>query len=60
MLASTDAELVRVARNGNVSGFGELYRRHYAAAVGIAYCAIADRHLSTPWWKTVSATLEKG
>jgi RNA polymerase sigma-70 factor, ECF subfamily len=46
MLAFTDAELVETARNGDVSGFGELYRRHYAAAVGIAYCAIADRHLA--------------
>jgi RNA polymerase sigma-70 factor, ECF subfamily len=46
MLAFTDAELVRAACNGDVSGFGELYRRHYAAAVGIAYCAIADRHLA--------------
>ena len=39
MLERTDAELVEAARNGDVSSFGELYRRHYAAAVGIAYCA---------------------
>ena len=32
--ACTDAKLVEAARNGDVSGFGELYRRHYAAAVG--------------------------
>ena len=46
MLERTDAELVEAARNGDVSGFGELYRRHYAAAVGIAYCALSDRHLA--------------
>jgi RNA polymerase sigma-70 factor, ECF subfamily len=46
MLACTDAELVEAARNGDVSGFGELYRRHYAAAVGIAYCAVSDHHLA--------------
>jgi RNA polymerase sigma factor (sigma-70 family) len=42
----TDAKLVEAACGGDVSGFGELYRRHYAAAVGIAYCALADRHLA--------------
>ena len=46
MLACTDAELVEAACNGDVSGFGELYRRHYAAAVGIAYCAVSDHHLA--------------
>lgn len=46
MLGCTDAELVEAARNGDVSSFGELYRRHYAAAVGIAYCWVSDRHLA--------------
>ena len=46
MLGCTDAELVEAARNGDVSSFGELYRRHYAAAVGIAYCALSDHHLA--------------
>ena len=46
MLERTDAELVEAARDGDVSSFGELYRRHYAAAVGIAYCALADHHLA--------------
>jgi RNA polymerase sigma-70 factor (ECF subfamily) len=46
MLERTDAELVQAARNGDVSSFGELYRRHYAAAVGIARCALADHHLA--------------
>jgi len=46
MLARTDAELVGAARNGDVSSFGELYRRHYKAAVGIAYCALWDHHLA--------------
>jgi RNA polymerase sigma-70 factor, ECF subfamily len=46
MLGHSDAELVEAARNGDVSSFGELYRRHYAAAVGIAYCALSDRHLA--------------
>jgi RNA polymerase sigma-70 factor, ECF subfamily len=42
----TEGELVAAARNGDVEGFGELYRRHYAAAVGVAYCALSDRHLA--------------
>jgi RNA polymerase sigma-70 factor (ECF subfamily) len=46
MLARTDAELVDAARKGDVSSFGELYRRHYAATVGIAYCRLADHHLA--------------
>jgi RNA polymerase sigma-70 factor (ECF subfamily) len=46
MNARTEAELVEAARNGSVEDFGELYRRYYAAAVGIAYCATADRHLA--------------
>ena len=35
----TEAELVEAAKDGNVESFGELYRRHYAAVVGVAYCA---------------------
>ncbi len=46
MNTRTDAELVEAARNGEVEDFGELYRRHYAAVVGVAYCAVADRHLA--------------
>jgi len=42
----SDAELVESARHGNVDSLGELYRRHYVAAVGIAYCALSDRHLA--------------
>jgi RNA polymerase sigma-70 factor, ECF subfamily len=45
-LRCTDAELVEAACNGDVSGFGELYRRHYAAAVGISLSALADHHLA--------------
>ena len=46
MTECTDAELVEAARNGDVSSFGELYRRHYATAVAIAYCAVSDHHLA--------------
>lgn len=46
MLARTDAELVEAARGGDVGSFGELYRRHYAAAVGMAYCALSDHCLA--------------
>src|SRR3972149_8461138 len=46
MSERTDAELVKAACNGDVSSFGELYRPHYAKAVGIAYCALSDRHLA--------------
>ena len=46
MSERTDAELVEAARNGDVGSFGELYRRHYAKAVGIAYCSTGDRHLA--------------
>jgi RNA polymerase sigma-70 factor, ECF subfamily len=46
MAECSNAELVEAARNGDVSSFGELYRRHYKAAVGIAYCALADHHLA--------------
>jgi RNA polymerase sigma-70 factor (ECF subfamily) len=41
-----DAELVAAAREGDAESFCELYRRHYAAAVGIAYSALSDRHLA--------------
>ena len=46
MSERTDAELVEAARNGDVSSFGELYRRHYATAVGIAYSRLSDHHLA--------------
>ena len=38
----TDAELVEAAQHGDVDSFAELYRRHYAAAVGIARCWLRD------------------
>jgi RNA polymerase sigma-70 factor, ECF subfamily len=41
-----DAELVAAARGGDAESFCALYRRHYAAAVGIAYCVLSDRHLA--------------
>jgi RNA polymerase sigma-70 factor (ECF subfamily) len=44
MLEHTDAELVEAARCGDVGSFGELYRRYYPAAVGIAYCVLLDHH----------------
>jgi RNA polymerase sigma-70 factor (ECF subfamily) len=46
MNTRTEAELVEAARNGGVEDFGELYRRHYLAAVGVAYCMLSDRHLA--------------
>jgi RNA polymerase sigma-70 factor, ECF subfamily len=42
----SDAELVQAAIRGDVESFGILYRRHYSAAVGIAYCVVADNHLA--------------
>jgi RNA polymerase sigma-70 factor (ECF subfamily) len=42
----TELELVNAARTGDVDSFGELYRRHYAGVVGVAYCVLADRHLA--------------
>jgi RNA polymerase sigma-70 factor (ECF subfamily) len=46
MNARMEAELVEAARNGSVEDFGELYRRYYAVAVGVAYSVVADRHLA--------------
>lgn len=46
MTPTTDRELAEAARNGDVESFGELYRRHYVAVVGVAYCVLADRHLA--------------
>ena len=46
MNTRTDADLVEAAQNGDVDDFGELYRRHYVAVVGVAYCMVADRHLA--------------
>jgi RNA polymerase sigma-70 factor, ECF subfamily len=46
MQERTDAELVAAACQGDASCFGELYRRHYQAMVGIAYAALSDRHLA--------------
>ena len=41
-----DAELVAAAREGDSDSFTELYHRYYAAAVGIAYSTLSDRHLA--------------
>ncbi len=38
--------MVEAARGGDVDSFAELYRRHYAGMVGIAYCVLSDRHLA--------------
>jgi RNA polymerase sigma-70 factor, ECF subfamily len=46
MMERTDAELVEAACHGEVSSFGELYRRHYKAVAGIAYCVLSDQHLA--------------
>ena len=46
MLERTDIELVEAARHGDVDSLGELYRRHYAAVVGIALCRVSDHHLA--------------
>ncbi len=46
MTQRTEAELVEAACAGDVDSLGELYRRHYAAMVGLAYCVLCDRHLA--------------
>ena len=46
MTDRTDAELAETALGGDLDSFGELYRRHYAAMVGLAYCVLSDRHLA--------------
>jgi len=40
----TDSELVEAARRGDVASFGELYRRHYTAAMGVARSVLRDWH----------------
>ena len=42
----TESERIAAAQNGDVNSFGKLYCRHYVAVVGVAYCALADRHLA--------------
>ena len=42
----TDAELVRAALLGDIDCFGELYRRYYRFAVGVARARLLDLHLS--------------
>ena len=42
----SDCELVASACNGDVNSFGELYRRHYRMAVGIARSRLSDGHLA--------------
>ena len=46
MATRTESELIEAAQNGDLDSFGELYCRHYVAVVGVAYCALADRHLA--------------
>lgn len=46
ILDRPDSELVDAACGGDVSSFGELYRRHYAMAVGIARSRLSDVHLA--------------
>ena len=46
MSQRTDPELVEAARGGDVHAFGELYERHYAGIVGVAYCVLGDRDLA--------------
>jgi len=41
-----EAELVEAARRGDVVSFGALYRRYYAAAVGVACSVLGDSHLA--------------
>jgi RNA polymerase sigma-70 factor (ECF subfamily) len=41
-----DVELVETAQRGDLDSFGALYQRYYAAMVGVAYCALYDRHLA--------------
>jgi RNA polymerase sigma-70 factor (ECF subfamily) len=41
-----DDVLVQSARRGDVDSFAQLYRRHFAMAVGIAYCVLSDRGLA--------------
>jgi RNA polymerase sigma-70 factor (ECF subfamily) len=38
--------LVKAACGGDVDSFAELFRRHEAMAVGIAYCDLSDRGLA--------------
>ena len=40
----TDSELVEAARRGDVASFGELYRRHYTTAMGVARSVLRDWH----------------
>ena len=46
MAENEEAELVEAARNGDVSSFAELYRRHYARMVGVAYAMLSDHHMA--------------
>jgi RNA polymerase sigma-70 factor (ECF subfamily) len=38
--------LVEAVRRGQIDSLGELYRRHYAGMVGLAFCVLSDRHLA--------------
>jgi len=42
--SKSDAELVLAARQGDIGSFGELYVRHYAFAVGVAYAVLGESH----------------
>lgn len=40
----SDAALVEAARRGDVASFGELYRRHYTAMMGVGRSILGDWH----------------
>ncbi len=42
----SDQMLVEAANLGDVDSFAELYRRHIAMAVAVAYCELSDRGLA--------------
>jgi RNA polymerase sigma-70 factor (ECF subfamily) len=42
----SDDILVKAACRGDVDSFAELYQRHLAMALGIAYCQLSDRALA--------------
>ena len=46
MTETEERQLVEAARRGDLHSFGELYGRHYARMVGVAYAVLSDRHLA--------------
>ena len=45
-MQSSDSDLVRSARAGDIDSFRQLYERYYRMAVGIARSRLSDRHLA--------------